>query len=33
MVTHDDLVAARAPRRMRLEAGRMRADSAVGTPS
>jgi putative ABC transport system ATP-binding protein len=33
VVTHDDLVAARAPRRMRLEAGRMRADSAVGTPS
>jgi len=30
VVTHDDLVAARAPRRMRLEAGRMRADSAVG---
>ena len=33
VVTHDDLVAARAPRRMRLEAGRMRADSAIGSPS
>jgi putative ABC transport system ATP-binding protein len=29
VVTHDDLVAARAPRRLRLESGRMRADSAI----
>jgi putative ABC transport system ATP-binding protein len=29
VVTHDDIVASRAPRRMRLENGRMGADSAV----
>jgi putative ABC transport system ATP-binding protein len=29
VVTHDDTVASRAPRRMRLEAGRMRADGAA----
>ncbi len=33
VVTHDDLVAARAPRRMRLESGRIRDDSAIGTLS
>jgi putative ABC transport system ATP-binding protein len=31
VVTHDDLVAERAPRRMRLEEGRMRADPAIAT--
>jgi putative ABC transport system ATP-binding protein len=31
VVTHDDLVAERAPRRMRLEEGRMLADPAIAT--
>jgi putative ABC transport system ATP-binding protein len=31
VVTHDDLVAARAPRRMRLEAGRIRVDQPTST--
>jgi putative ABC transport system ATP-binding protein len=31
VVTHDDQVAARAPRRLRLEAGRMRVDQPMST--
>jgi putative ABC transport system ATP-binding protein len=33
VVTHDDTVASRAPRRLRLEAGRMRADGAAARSS